>query len=298
VGARAGGFIRAVLSKRPVNIMKNFSHLALFGALSWLAISVSADEIAAPPVATITVDNQKVPSYDALLEPALQIPLSFEVKSLPLSELLAQLQKQSGVIFKIADEPQSAPLRVTARANKLPLAEVMRALRRLYGVSWTRDAPTSWTMSYSEKGALERELLRFGEADNLQTLRLQKVRERHPDWLGEVFQHTDDAALNGAGGVSLSVLPVEMRARLRADSEANASYRVIEDHLRAQLALIDDYRISFEWLQPRPTQNAPAAPYLQVLARSADGKIVTPLGDLKPPDNTLLTAVEVPTKVR
>ena len=92
---------------------------------------------------------------------ALQRAVSLQVKRLPLRELLAQLQTQSGVTLRLGTDAPADKL-LTARVEAMPLAKWMESLARVYGVSWSKVGD-AYSMQGNTRGELHLKLLQMGE---------------------------------------------------------------------------------------------------------------------------------------
>ena len=149
---------------------------------------------------------------------ALQKSISLNVKRLVLSELLQQLEKQSGIRFKADGEATTSKL-VTASIEQMPLSKVMGLLERVYGVTWSKGADASYEMHGNERGQLHMQLLQMGDPIRYRfRFAFYKRADRANEEVSigrEIIQHAGLEALQAPEGIAFSTLPQTLQERLR-----------------------------------------------------------------------------------
>ncbi len=185
---------------------------------------------------------------------ALQTKVSFESKRQPLVDLLAELQKQTGVGLMPAPGTESSKSQITARVQDLPLVAVMDSLSRLYGVSWKKEG-NNYLMSDSTLSALQLELSLLGD---LNQLRPPPKLTDGQDLAFEVLKHTTVAALATQEGVALSTMPEELQLRIRRNREKRAAFKLVETYKKALAAQNEDNILHIE--APRRTMQTSRGP--------------------------------------
>jgi hypothetical protein len=160
--------------------------------------------------------------------------VSMDVRRVPLVEVLAILEKQTGVRLRVDLESSPARARVTALASDLPLAEAMDALARLYAVSWTRLGAQEYSLETS-RPEWRAKLAQAGDLNWFRYWQLPTRRAVAPmglsfedltDWEGEIAGEVDIAALTKPGGVAISSLSAPLQAKVR---------RAVQDKVGAEV---------------------------------------------------------------
>lgn len=227
---------------------------------------------ATPAPTTPTTQNTTAPKGEAVAAPlsadalkgeaALQAKVSFEAKRRPLAEVLAEVQKQSGVTVQAAPDSPAQTARLTARVKDMTLAELMGALSGLYGVEWLRSGDKSYLMRSGP--ALEAKLLQAGDPG---WFRFWQVEGRRPvapkhltleapvDWLSEITRQVplEDLMVDAADlkmgdeassdkGVPVSQLPAELQRKLRRYMETEAGLSLLRERGQtlARLRALDE----------------------------------------------------------
>lgn len=170
---------------------------------------------------------------------ALQAKVSLEARQMPLSELLDELKKQSGVAFAAADEFPAAKTLLTLRLNQTPLASLMGSLSRLYGVRWNEENGV-WMLRASDKDSLQLDIARSVGADGYMMPEKENRRaQEQADLVAEIYDSVDPELWNAPTGVALGELPAELQQRLRQsrENDYNQVSKTIENYLNfSQLA--------------------------------------------------------------
>lgn len=202
---------------------------------------------------TVAVDKAEIAdelSATALQnETALQVKVSIEVKQRPLGDLLSELQAQSAVMLACAPNCPDAAMRVTARVKEMPLANLLNAFSRLYGVRWNRNGDKSYLMHAGDLNSLEREVVKQGDPQ-------WSIRGRRSVWnlgvqekqLGmlwrEVIGEAGAREANSREGVALSELSEELQRGFRQIYERQVAEDVAHTRFQFLRRTIADYAIS------------------------------------------------------
>ena len=126
------------MRKRTLNCFtRPLSRLCLFSAV--LCASIAQGQT--PPAPAAQQKSEPAPAIDAmeLVLTELKQPVSLQCVDTPLSDILADLQKQSGVMLK-ADPAWVGGMPVTSFTNPMPLGTMLKRLADLYHLSW-RQSP-------------------------------------------------------------------------------------------------------------------------------------------------------------
>lgn len=155
----------------------------------------------------------------------LQSKVSLEARQMPLSELLTELKKQSGVAFAVADQFPAAKTLLTLRLNQTPLASLMGSLSRIYGVRWNQENGV-WMLRASDQDALQVAVARSVGADGYLMPKKQNRRaQEQADLSAEIYDSVEAELWEVPDGVPLSKLPADLQQRLRQSYE-NDYYQV------------------------------------------------------------------------
>ena len=210
--------------------------LGCFGLPTVLA--QPARPAARPPIQSfIPLPFNPVPELQDVT--ALQAKVSLEARQMPLSDLLAELKKQSGVAFAVADAFPASQTLLTLRLNQTPLASLMGSLSRIYGVRWNEENGV-WMLRASDKDALHLAVARTVGADGylMPEKQLRRAQEQ-ADLVAEIYDSVEPEAWQAPDGVPLNKLPAELQQRLRQsrEDEYQQVAKTIDNYLeRNQLA--------------------------------------------------------------
>lgn len=167
---------------------------------------------------------------DSILDadPDLQKEISLEAKRLPLREIVAQLQKQSGVSLSLgADAPADKTL--TALVTKMPLATFLETLSRVYGVSWEKVGD-AYQMRGNQRGELHLQLLQVGDPYRYRFRFMfynRTDREQNRVALGRaVVKQVGLEALKTPQGVAFESLAKPLQERVKYAIEESAAERM------------------------------------------------------------------------
>ena len=175
----------------------------------------------AKPAATMTLDKATLQK-----DIALQATISLEARRMPLSELLAAAQKQSGIILKAAADSPATRALMTARLKDVTLASLMTSLSRIYDVRWTKEGG-GYTMHGSDKDALSYRLIRYQGLD-ASGFQDREAANREDDALAEeIVNSLDREAWKTPEGVPVTELPEDVQDRLRGRFEPDGIKAVI-----------------------------------------------------------------------
>jgi hypothetical protein len=249
---------------------------------SFIAVILCCGATAFPALADAT---------DSLAVAELARPVSLEAKRLPLPAVLESLEKQSGVALRLPANSPFAEKQITARIANAPLGEIMRSLRRLYGMRWERLPDGAWSALSSDNADLESQLLRVGDTARFENQ--NNVRPAKTDWFNNALAHRD-ASLLKSEGITFSALPEKAQQQAKNACQGIAGLRLVCNHAAAIAAALET-----DWLLcnvPRaaapllslaslPTEKTSA---LQLSVVANNGRPVAPLPNVssaEPPRN-------------
>ena len=186
-----------------------------------IAIAQAQEDSMAPPnpppsiAAQIAAQTASPVTEDSALseEKSLQIGVTFEAKRQALPEVLAALQKQSGIVLSVApDSPLAAKL-LTARAKDLTLAAVMNSLSGLYGAMWEKQGDAF--VLKSQQNILDSVMWKLPSTQSNTTL---NAIDNPLDWRDEIA-NIGVQQLQQKNGVSFTEVSPEIAQALRAQLE-------------------------------------------------------------------------------
>lgn len=221
--------------------------------------AAQAHESPAPPAAAKPPERLQAGDLNQL--PALQVKVSFEVRRYPLKDLLADLQKTSGVALSYAPDPALDALRLTAHMQEVPLAAVMSGLSRLYGVTWTHGPNNSYLMAASDRSDLEKQLIKLGDLQGLRARRRVAGHDRQAAFLDEITNEVDPQVLRAPDGVPLTTLPPELQQQVKQYLLDRIAFQLVGGfYLATEASVLDD---TLQLATPRGTipTSAGAVPY-------------------------------------
>lgn len=181
--------------------MKIHAHKPL-QSLQVLAVTLA---VAGAPRLCRAQEPQKLPEAALLDEDAirgeksLQASVSFEARRQKLPDVLAALSLQSGLKLSIAPGSPFESKRLTARASKMPLAQVLASLSRVYLASWSKRGQ-AFEMRSNGRSDLDNAQWKL----NSTLGNILRAEQASPiDWSGEVarlginrFQQLDGVAFS------------------------------------------------------------------------------------------------------
>lgn len=145
--------------------------------------------------------------------------VTFSVARRPLSEILLEVRKQSGVRLSSDDDPAISRLLLSAHMEKIPLFQLMNALSRLYGFQWKRSGDRAWNMEAFRPDDLRTKLLQFGD------LYYYRIRLKVNSWRSEtqalqelteeMLENVDATALKSPQGLAFRQLPSQIQNSIR-----------------------------------------------------------------------------------
>lgn len=240
---------------------------------------------------TKAMGSKKLQPADLEREAALGVKVSFEARRRLLRDLLSDLQKRSGVMLRAGHGSPAASVRVTARVKEMPLANLMNALSRLYGVVWTKDADNVYTMRASDRPELQVKMLQLGDPYwfryRERTPTGHREREQRRNGLAdEIMKHVDAGALSSLEGVPVSTLPVELQIKLR---------RYVEEEVASELASAQRRAVEALDQQPWSLHFAPP-PGATIRVRTNKGGVTIPTSpsvSVHARDESLITYIPV-----
>ncbi|MDF2441714.1 MAG: hypothetical protein JWN98_2698 [Abditibacteriota bacterium] len=216
---------------------------------------VSPNALHAQEQAAVALPSPLSPT-ELSADTALVAKVSFEVKRMPLAELVALLQKQSGITLAIAEDAAATPALVTARVQKMSLASVLGALQRMYGVRWSKTA-NGYQMRANDRGELPLKMLQTGQPFYYRLRERRSIAFRTREQLGaqlagEVFENLDEEELRSAKGAPFSALSADLQRRVRDLILEKQSDRVVEAQHLIETADRRELYLRFGMLRPDP----------------------------------------------
>lgn len=100
---------------------------------------------------TLRLLSSPLPLLDASSGAAMDAPVTLELERKTLRQSLDEVQKQSGVRLSTAAAPALDALLLSARAQKMPLFELMNGLSRLYAIAWKKTGEREWSADASPR---------------------------------------------------------------------------------------------------------------------------------------------------
>lgn len=223
--------------------------LLIAGVVGVTAIVYASPAHSQPPAASPTAQQEAAPARlsaaDLEREAALQAKVSLEAKSLPLGELLALLQKQSGVNLRAAPGSPADEVRVTARIKEMPLWNLLAALGRLYGVEWSAGRQKEYTMHGSSRSKLSVRMLALGGTTRYDGPQERGEREQQGLELKNDIMQAAGGALGRRGGIAVSSLPGDLQIRLLQYFELPAAEDLAMARLEADGVFEQDLYLHF-----------------------------------------------------
>ena len=193
--------------------------------------------------------------WDAL--PELGGGISFTAKRTPLGDLVAEMQKQSGVT--LTTEQAIFALPVTIGVKEIPLGILMGTLARLEDADWQRKGPTSFVLVQNQHSELETKVLRLGDASAARDSRIDDTEKGRAELAAAILAGADLNELEGKEGVALLKLPEPLQRQIRdriVAARVPHYLRALTDMLPAN---IDGYELEIGNPTGRPMVPADAA---------------------------------------
>ena len=170
-------------------------------------------------------------------------PVSLQLKEQPLTQVLAEVQKQSGLNLSLSPDakPALGAKSVTLSVQGMPLGELMQSVAHLYGAQW-KSENDGYTLSDGHLSPARQELLRAGD---LQWYRFWQhpllqpkaparfTLEELPNWKDEFTRLGLFDALSSPQGVAFADLPADTQLKLRTIMLRNLSSYLIHDYSEA-----------------------------------------------------------------
>lgn len=184
------------------------------------------------------MDEAEPPPANDVNPAGMETKVSLDTKRMPLGQVLAILQKQSGITLTTsADIPPTTTL-VTARVRQMPLSDLMQNLARLYDAAWNDNADGAHVLKPKPRSDFERPFFRVGRIGTYLSHRLWEKLERTGqiqseqddavNWPLEISAVANMAVLRSKEGVPVSALDEELQRALRALVEEQLSVEMLE----------------------------------------------------------------------
>ena len=163
----------------------------------------------------------------------LQTPISFEIKRRPLSSVLADVTKQSGIA--LSQTPNVPAILVTARIEKMPLSGLMAALGRLCGASWHQSA-TGYELQEQPMEPWQKLLLQSGQGDFQSKNTISQFDPDFAQSLRDLEQAIVDESGDEAGqpeGAPVSALSDDVQTQLKQRVQNTAASALVRAYTNA-----------------------------------------------------------------
>ena len=246
-------------------------------------------EVASAPDAAAPVPEQPGPK------------ITLTLKKRPLSELLDEAQKQTGVVLNAAPDDVDEAARVTLRVKAMPLSEFTEALSGLYGVTWHQNDDGSLSMKPA-LSPLEVKISQMGYLDMFRYWTNQPRRDIAPDnlqlplltnWFEEITETVDPNDLTGHAkdwaveGVRVADLPPALAAKIRLHMEAEVALQEMQRYVKEKVLLSGLGDDTVLHVKPLDTEN-------QGLSFTTTGTGVDKKFAVAPPNLTRMVQVLAP----
>jgi len=249
-----------------------------------LSPSTAGAAITPPPL--VTPDRFLERLFPAALtnDAALQVKVSMEAKRRPLKTVLSDLKQQSGVALAFAPGFPAATSLLTMRVSEFPLSQLMAAVSRIYGVTWSKEGAT-YTLRPAKLDPLEAKMLRVGSAYRSRFFfsDTNELKQKQRGAIArEVLRHVRRDQVESVEGAPWLEVPQELRDSIRKEIQEEGAAVLIERQGRLDFTPQEGWVLRFAPTLPGPQGwwgNSPydsrGDAYLNVYA--ADGKLITPV---------------------
>lgn len=168
----------------------------------------------------------------AIIAPDANVPqasVTLEARRLPLSQVLVEVKKQTGVDLTSAEGTFAREPKVTMAVSEMPLREWMESLGALYEVAWRSTGPNAFQMRPSGRSQNGIGVRHIGTAYNYWGRPAYDGRRPEylparvaPDWKALVDNNLDLEAITTTG-VPLAQAPAELQRAVRAAIEQDVA---------------------------------------------------------------------------
>lgn len=262
---------------RRIARLKNYAGAATFSA-SGLGVGVANSgailaesssglppEARIPPASPATAADalQVLQPAELSKEAPLAAQVSFDARRRTVNSLLADVQKQSGVVLTVRAGAVPPKALVTAHVEKMPLGSLMAALSRLYSVRWSKT-DGGYAMNPSDRSEVEQKVSQMGDwfrfwswQSLLGASNFPKHLTRKPLALWadgefgdgpenlplaqEIWPYISDGDLRK--GVPFATLPQELQQKVRAFIEDVVGDELIRNLSNGVLESLQGYRL-------------------------------------------------------
>lgn len=228
---------------------KWLSLLIYCGVLFLLRLGVS-DTFKTLPVG----GRSDLTSYAIEADTELQMKVHLEAVRVPVEDVLADLQQQSGMKLEAAPPLSKFPL--TIHINGLSLGAVMASLQRLYATTWSKTTANTYTLNQSDLKQVEQELARVGDGYYLPGRTRETRSTALVNWNEEITDAVGQDALHGKG-IAFTDLPEQAQVKLRQDMQERAASDMIWRLSRTSLINITDSVLNIDMPHFRKPKKAP-----------------------------------------
>lgn len=205
---------------------RRWSRSAGLTCLLALSAAPQAGAVAAPAEPAIAADV-RVP----------EAKVTLEARHLPLSQVLAEVKKQTGANLTIAAGTFAHEPKLTLSVTTMPLRECMESLAKLYDVVWQAAGANAFELRLSGLSEDEKALRHMGSAYNYWAWPFDDGRRPEylppraaPDWKALVDDNLDLNAITTTG-VPLADAPTELQQATRTEIEHKVAADLLLDTL-------------------------------------------------------------------
>ncbi|HEX8234645.1 MAG TPA: hypothetical protein VF600_01700 [Abditibacteriaceae bacterium] len=198
-----------------------------------------------------TIQPQALSATDLEREPSLAVKVSFEAKHRPLSDVFAEVSKQSRVTLAPAPNLPLSKALVTARVKDMPLSSLLGALSRVYGFWWSKNGENSYVAHPGTQDELERKILQMGHRqwfryrDNVApAVKQNEIQLKELAYA--IVSEAGVAPLRSAQGVPVASLSEDLRLRLRKAYEEFQTSQILAGFWKARSYLTPGSIIRFK----------------------------------------------------
>ena len=196
---------------------------------------------------TLQLLQNRARPLDVSAEKSLQVPVKLDVMRQPLRDVLADLEKQSGVRL-LNDSKEIGDLLLTARLRPTPLHEVLSGLTRLYNIAWTKRAEAEYVVDVSGRTNFDTQLLQLGTMwyyrfrQHVRSGR-QARDERLRELTDRVFNQFGEEDLAAPEGIAFKSLPPEIQKQIRDQIEYDTARDMAHNQLTARSIFSHDWTL-------------------------------------------------------
>ena len=169
---------------------------------------------------TLRLLSSPRPPLEASSGQALEALITLEVERKPLRQVLDEVEKQSGVRLSTQEAPVLDALLLSARAQKMPLFEMLNGIGRLYSIGWKKVGEREWAADATPR--TEHAILATRVGD-MQMYKWEAYGGKgYKDWLAaadetiaRALEEVDENTLRSPEGVPFSALSPQVQKEIQ-----------------------------------------------------------------------------------